>query len=160
MRTLKGFALLVLGTGIAMAGTVCPASTGANPFPHPPDPSATGCNVVITIAANGSVSTAITDATPYELSEDTLVGVVNNSSTPLTSLSLSGPDIFGFDGDGICLYTFTGNGYCTGSYLTNRWTTPARRQRSWLEPCQHRWTGDRGFQPGRCSRRRDHLFQP
>jgi hypothetical protein len=125
MRTLQGFALLVAGACFAVAGTVCPASPGtgtAGPggaFPHPPDPAATGCNVVITINANGSISTVITDATPYEVSEDSLVGVVNNSSTPVSSLNLSGTDIFGFDGDGICTFTFTGNGYCTGSHLSD-----------------------------------------
>jgi hypothetical protein len=98
-----------------MAGTVCPAASGSNPFPHPPDPTATGCNVVITIAANGSVSTAITDSTPYEESEDIIVGVKNNSTSTVGSLALTGSGIFGFDGDGICIYTFTGSSYCNAS---------------------------------------------
>ena len=119
MRTLQGFALLVAGACFAVAGTICPgAATGTN-FPHPPDPAATGCNVVITIAANGSISTAVTDATPYEVSEDTLVGIVNNSSTPISSINLSGNDIFGFDGDGICTFTFPGNSYCTVGHSTD-----------------------------------------
>jgi len=121
MRTLQGFALLVLGASIALAGTICPAASGTNPFPHPPDPAGTGCNVVITIAANGSISTVVTDATAYDNVEDTLVGIVNNSSTAISSINLSGSGIFGFDGDGICgvfntgnglQWTFTGSGYC------------------------------------------------
>src|SRR5882724_4107449 len=62
------------------------------------------CNVVITFAADGSVSTAISNPNPYDGSEDTLVGVVNNSSSVITSVSLSSVSLglFGFDGDGIC----------------------------------------------------------
>ncbi len=67
-----------------MAGTICPAGSGSNPFPHSPDAAATGCNVVITDSAAGAFSVAITDATAYENSEDVLVGIVNNSSTPIT----------------------------------------------------------------------------
>ena len=114
-RVLWGFLLLALGSSMAMAGTVCPAASGTNPFPHPPDPTATGCNVVITIASNGTLSSSIKDATPYESSEDVLVGVVNNSSSTVGSLNLSGTGIFGFDGDGICIYTFVGSSYCTTS---------------------------------------------
>ena len=120
MRTLKGFALLVAGACFAVAGTVCPGATSGTTFPHPPDPTGTGCNVVITIAANGSISTAVTDAIPYENTEDTIVGVVNNSSTPILSFNLSGTGIFGFDGDGICTFTFPGNGYCSsGGHATD-----------------------------------------
>lgn len=118
-RFLLVTAVLAWVASSAFAGSVCPSSSGPSGFSHPPDSAATGCNVVVTIAANGSVSTAVTDATPYENSEDVLVGVVNNSSTPVASLNLTGGagnDIFGFDGDGMCTYVFTGNGYCTGSY--------------------------------------------
>ena len=101
----------------ASAGSVCPAATGANPFPHPPDPTGTGCNVVITIAANGAASTQLIDTTGYEDSEDVLVGVVNNSGTSVTQLSLTGTAIFGFDADGICIYTFVGSSYCTTSQI-------------------------------------------
>jgi hypothetical protein len=104
--------LLVIGLFVGAAITPltsaplfsqCPA-IGAN----------TGCAVLITVAANGSISTAV-DATqgPYDGSEDTLIGVQNNSSTTVSSLNITGSDIFGFDGDGICTFTFTGNGYCS-----------------------------------------------
>jgi hypothetical protein len=124
MRTLLGFGLLVMGAGVAMAGTICPASPGtgtprsSGPFSHPPDPAATGCNVVITIAANGSISTLVTDTTAYESVEDTLVGVVNNSSAPVPSLNITGTGIFGFEGDGICTFQFTGNSYCSASAVS------------------------------------------
>jgi hypothetical protein len=110
-----GLTLLMLGSCAAWAGTVCPgAATGTN-FPHPPDPTATGCNVVITVNANGSTTVTAPDSTAYENSEDVIVGVVNNSSGTVSSLSLSGSGIFGFDGDGICTFTFAGSSYCTAS---------------------------------------------
>jgi len=53
----KSFILfLACGVLTAMAGTVCPAGAGANPFVHSPDSAATGCNVIITVAASGTVS--------------------------------------------------------------------------------------------------------
>jgi hypothetical protein len=112
-------AMLALGSAATWAGSICPAGSGANPFPHSPDPTATGCNAVLTIAANGSITVAVTDSTPYENSEDVLIGVVNNSATSVTSINLNGGSaaipIFGFDGDGICIYTFVGSSYCTAS---------------------------------------------
>lgn len=106
---------LLLGSMAAFAGTICPISTNPIPFAHNPDAAATGCNTVITISANLTVTTTVADSSPYDGSEDTLVGVVNNSTTSITSLILSGSDIFGLDGDGICTYTFVGSGYCTAS---------------------------------------------
>jgi hypothetical protein len=122
MRTLQGFALLVAGACFAVAGSVCPGATTGTNFTHPPDPTGTGCNVVITIAANGSISTVITDASPYEGSEDALVGIVNNSGTPLSSINLTGtasPGIFQFEGDGVCTFTFAGSGYCATGHSTD-----------------------------------------
>jgi hypothetical protein len=121
MRTLLlALTLSVCGSFAAMAGTICPAGNGANPFPHSPDNAATGCNVIITINANGSVTVTEPDATAYETSEDVLVGVVNNTGAPLSSLTITGGagnDIFGFDGDGICVYTFVGSSYCTTAQM-------------------------------------------
>jgi hypothetical protein len=109
--------VLALGTCVGWAGTVCPQGNGANPFPHSPDAGATGCNVVITINANGTTSVVVKDATPYENSEDVLVGVVNNSASAVPSINLSGSGIFGLEGDGICIYTFVGSSYCTPSQV-------------------------------------------
>jgi hypothetical protein len=115
MRILLGFAMTLTLVGTAMAGTICPGAPTGTTFPHPPDPNATGCNVVITINANGTATTVITDATAYENSEDAIIGIVNNSSTPLGSINLSGAGIFGLEGDGICTFTFPGNSYCSAA---------------------------------------------
>ena len=120
MRTLRVLVVLLLGwlsIGMSSAGTICPAGSGANPFPHSPDAAATGCNVVITVNPSSSVSVVVTDPSPYEASEDALIGVVNNSPGSVGSLTLSGPGIFGFESDGICIYTFVGSGYCTPAQM-------------------------------------------
>jgi|SRR5579883_1181473 len=117
MRIALGLSMLA-GCLTLSAGSICPAASGTNPFPHPPDPTGTGCNAVITIAANGSVSVAVTDPTPYENGEDVVVGIKNNSPTPVSSISLKGGTggmIFALDGDGLCIYTFVGSSYCSAS---------------------------------------------
>jgi len=68
----------------------------------------TTCNVLVTINPDGSATVQL-DPGVYPLDgpggEDMLVGVQNNSSLPLLSLTLSGDEIFGFDGDGLCTYS-------------------------------------------------------
>jgi len=72
----------------------------------------TNCGVVLTIldighgrgtcSAQNCISISNNQG-PFDQIEDTLVGVVNNSKIPITSIKLtSNNDIFGFDGDGIC----------------------------------------------------------
>jgi len=114
-KLLLSLTLTAIGSCAAWAGTVCPGPSGANPFPHVPDPSGTGCNVLITINANQTVTVSVPDSTPYELSEDVLVGVKNNSSVSITSLGLTGSGVFGLEGDGICIYTFVGSSYCSAN---------------------------------------------
>jgi hypothetical protein len=69
-----------------------------------------GCNTLITLNANGTVTVTVPNANPYDGTEDNYVGVVNNSSSAVGSLSLSGSNIFGFDGDGIDTFGISGNG--------------------------------------------------
>lgn len=84
-------------TGKASAA-LCPA-IGANPA---------GCSEVITFGPGGAISTSTTIG-PYDSSDDTSVGVVNNSGAPITSFGLTSTlDIFGFDADGIDNYSSDG----------------------------------------------------
>ncbi len=63
----------------------------------------------------------------YSSGSDTLIGIQNDSSSPLTQLALSSTDpIFAFDGNGICTFAaggsagskgFTGDSYCGSSQL-------------------------------------------
>lgn len=60
--------------------------------------------IVINNGGGYTVSQDVTQG-PFDGSDDTLVAVVNLSSTTVYSLPLSSPyDIFGFDGDGLCTY--------------------------------------------------------
>ena len=64
----------------------------------------TGCQYLIQV--NNGTETVLNDPNqgPYEGAEDSLIGVLNNSSSPVSELPLAvpGSDLFGFDGDGIC----------------------------------------------------------
>ena len=72
------------------------------------------CGFIITIAPDGSISGAATGNGPYDSSDDTLVGVINNSSTAYTNaITLSGSftDFSGSTG----IFDFEVDGYCGGS---------------------------------------------
>jgi hypothetical protein len=103
-------ALLLAGIFLCSAASAqCPAF-GAD----------TGCAAVITITPAGG-SVALSGQAPYDGSDDTLVGVVNNipactqgqnlqCGVSINSLNLTSTlDIFGFDGDGIDTYGAPGN---------------------------------------------------
>jgi PEP-CTERM motif len=112
--TLPILASLLFGASQASAGTICPGATSGTTFVHNPDPIATGCNVLITINPDLSVTTTILDSTPYDLGpDDALVGVKNNSTTSISTLTVTGSGIFALDGDGVCTFTFTGSSYCS-----------------------------------------------
>jgi hypothetical protein len=92
MRTLAFGAVALLGGTLlsTTANAQCPAAGND-----------TGCGAVITIT-NGHSALTATGQGPYDGSDDTLIGVVNNSSVPISSIQLtSGNNIFGFDGDGV-----------------------------------------------------------
>jgi hypothetical protein len=92
---------LILGAVPAMADYNLTTGVNLNPL---------GPEYIITFAANGSISTALnpvytTDPGPYDGSEDTYFGVVNDTSSVINSFNLSSTlDIGGFDGDGITAY--------------------------------------------------------
>ena len=62
----------------------------------------TSCSILITIKANGSLSFQTDpNVQPFDGIEDVLVGVSNQSGATVFGISLTGADIFGFDGDGV-----------------------------------------------------------
>lgn len=93
---LLGCSLLIL----LMAGPAN-ATVSANP-PCPQIGNANGCNLIITFTGSTTpvASSALGDPNPYDGVEDQLVGVVNNSGISITSILLSGSNIFGLEGDG------------------------------------------------------------
>jgi hypothetical protein len=82
------------------------------------------CGLLISVSNNGEqvlqdnnnaasgAPTVAGQQTPYDLADDTLVGIVNTSSKPIFGIQLSGSStstpIFGFEGDGICTYSLNG----------------------------------------------------
>jgi hypothetical protein len=112
-----------LATGAAML-TMPSAVRAADPTPPfgqcPAVGHDAGCAILIVIEPNGSL-TILRDATqgPLDGSDDTLVGVQNNSSTTAPSVAIGSTTlaVFGFEApnDGLCSFTFAGNGYCTAT---------------------------------------------
>src|SRR5262245_2908920 len=94
---------VVLMVAAALASVAVRAGAQVPPFTQcPPVATATGCQLLIVVGPL-SISTLFDFAQPPFDLDDTLVGVQNNSSQPIASLSLSSPtDIFGFDFDGLC----------------------------------------------------------
>ena len=107
---MASLALLSANVGVAAAAG----------FPQcPPVGSDTGCGQVI-VAEPGGTANVLVDGSQgaYDGSEDTLVGVQNNSGKAISKLNLASPTgqrIFGFDGDGICSPT---------TWVTSTQTTP------------------------------------
>ena len=72
--------------------------------------AATGCGSLIIIGSDGSASFTPENGGAFDSSEDVVVGIINDSDALVTSVALSGGDVFGFDGDGICTYAAGGRG--------------------------------------------------
>lgn len=101
----------VMQSSLVAVSALCTFSTGAfATSPCPAIGASSECSVVITKSATGTFSLASTGIGPYDGSDDTLIGVINNSATALTSFALSGSNVFGFDGDGPNTYTGTSYG--------------------------------------------------
>jgi hypothetical protein len=96
-------ALLVVITAVC-AAWLAPSSASAALYPQCPSVyKDTGCQFLLTKTNTSETISEDSSQGPYEGSDDALVGVQNNSSTPISSIHLSAEDeLFGFDGDGIC----------------------------------------------------------
>jgi hypothetical protein len=107
-RRFTGFAASLILITVGLLLNALPASAQVPPFTQcPPVGLDTSCAVLIVYNPDGSRATLVDPSQPpYDGVEDTLIGVQNNSTVSVSSLALSGPGIFGFDGDGLCA-TFT-----------------------------------------------------
>ncbi|MGD0455345.1 MAG: Ig-like domain-containing protein [Solirubrobacteraceae bacterium] len=83
---------------------IAPSAAGAATYPQcPPVDKDTGCQFLVTVTSGGETIAEDASQGPYEGSDDALVGVQNESSSPITSIHLSAEnELFGFEGDGIC----------------------------------------------------------
>jgi hypothetical protein len=99
---------LVISSGLAIvpAATASAAGAPAAPFTQCPavgaDPS---CEILLVVNPGNTVSVyGDPSVGPFDGSDDTLVGIVNDSSAAVKAVTVSGPGsgLSGFDGDGIC----------------------------------------------------------
>jgi lysophospholipase L1-like esterase len=84
---------------------VAVAATPTPPFTQCPMIGlSNSCGVVIVVNADRSVSVYNDSSVgPFDGTEDTLIGIHNESSQPVTAITAFGPSgLFGFDGDGLC----------------------------------------------------------
>ncbi|GAC1618030.1 MAG: hypothetical protein NVS9B13_05410 [Candidatus Acidiferrum sp.] len=89
-----GLSLLFLALPTGILASTCPAIG-----------LATDCNAIVTLNSDGTTTTVVTGQGPYDGTEDQLIGVVNSSGGTVGSITLSGANIFGFDGDGQAAFT-------------------------------------------------------
>jgi hypothetical protein len=113
-------ALAVVGTASKASASAfgqCPG-VGSNP---------NGCQFLITFGPGGAISTSVAtggDNVPFDLVEDTLIGIQNNSGAPILTLNLgpalgnNGIPVFEFDGDGACSGLYSPQPSCTGHDTT------------------------------------------
>lgn len=98
MKMRKLFVLVLFSLAFLMLSVQPASANGITTCPA--IGSASGCNLILTINSNGTISSALGDPMPYDGIEDQLVGVINNFTSSVSSLTLTGSYIFGFDGDG------------------------------------------------------------
>ncbi len=97
-----------LVASLALAGSSATGATAAPLYPQcPPVGNNQGCSELIVIPAKGLPTVQVDPAAPpagYDGSEDTLIGVQNNSGKTVNSLNLASAtqSIMGFDQDGLC----------------------------------------------------------
>lgn len=95
-------ARLVVGPGVPAGATTAPAP----PFTECPAIGASpSCEILLVVNADNTVSVVGDPSVgPFDGNDDTLVGIINDSTSAVAAVTVSGPgsDLSGFDGDGIC----------------------------------------------------------
>jgi hypothetical protein len=133
------FRVLCVGaaTAVALLGVIAGPASASNPVTAPFTEcpaigAAPSCDILLVVNPDNSVSVfGDSSVGPYDGGDDTLVGIVNNSTNPVPAITVSGPNSYlaGFDGDGICTYAtggttggsgpgFIGDSYCNAQQLT------------------------------------------
>jgi hypothetical protein len=95
--------VVAIGTLALVACGAAAGSASAQPFPQcPAVGSDTSCQFLVVVTDSGATAQQDSTQGPYEASDDSLIGVQNDSSRALTALPLSAAGLFGFEQDGIC----------------------------------------------------------
>jgi hypothetical protein len=103
MRRLAVLAVASIGLLIALVG---PSAANAAFTQCPPVDLDTGCQFLVNVTDAGTTVESDGTQGPYEGADDALMGIVNNSSKPISSIPLSAEnELFGFENDGICSVT-------------------------------------------------------
>jgi hypothetical protein len=101
MRRL-GVLVGTVATALCLGGVLA-SGAGAQMFTQcPPAGADKGCQYLITLSSQAPTVQNDASQGPYEASDDSLIGVQNNSSAAVASLPLSSPGLFSFEQDGIC----------------------------------------------------------
>lgn len=87
--------ILLLIAGLALLTLALPTQSRADACPA--IGYAATCNLTITFGTGGTITPALGAATPYDKVDDQLIGIINNSGGTLTSITLTGLNIFGFE---------------------------------------------------------------
>jgi hypothetical protein len=101
MSRSRSFASLAIGgAALALAATSSSAATFSD-FPNIGN-NTSGAAILITLGSGGAtLATNPTNSQPYEGIEDAYIGVWNNTNVTVTTIGLTGNNIFGFELDGI-----------------------------------------------------------
>jgi PEP-CTERM motif-containing protein len=113
---MKTITMFVLGAAFSaaslIAAPICPTTSADGQSGT--DTSGSGCSVLITFGPTGTATISAPGLGAIDASDDVSVGVLNNSTSPIGSVTLTsaaGTDAFGFEGDGISSGSYTsGNG--------------------------------------------------
>jgi hypothetical protein len=100
----QAWVVRTVAAGLVAAGLLAATPSGASALftQCPPVGVDAGCQYLITLTDRTTSVQRDPTQGPYEQSEDSLIGVQNNSSKSIAALTVAGPNLFGFDGDGIC----------------------------------------------------------
>ncbi len=103
---------------LALVASVAMETASATPNICPNIGADTNCGFIITVNPNQTLGIASTGQGAYDSSDDTLIGIINNSTGTINSVNLTGNYIFGFEGDGISnsFYNAPGNSQDTTGY--------------------------------------------
>jgi hypothetical protein len=107
MSTPRACAVYLALALLALASFATATASAQPLFPQcPPVGNNQGCSQLIVINPNSAIVVKVDPAAPasgYDGSEDTLIGLQNNSPRSVPAVDVaSTTDIFGFDGDGVC----------------------------------------------------------
>lgn len=124
-RSRNGKILAVVVVALAVLATLSGAANGAPfntspPFKQcPAVGQSPSCQVLLMINPDKTISVLKDPSVgTYDGSDDTLVGIVNNSGATVSAVTVSGvgSDLGGLDGDGICTFPLAGCPFGTTGY--------------------------------------------